>query len=118
MKKKLYLLIVLGFIIFIGVSAYKLFFSLDNLPKGELINQVKSPNGTYTIKGYIISGNATVDFAIRGELIFNKEKRRPKTIYWNYHEEKANIKWINEHTVQINKVTLDVLKDIHDFRRE
>ncbi|MGM0877910.1 MAG: DUF5412 family protein [Bacillota bacterium] len=59
------------------------FFDMSRLPKGDLISQVYSPNGTYTIKAYLSNGGATTDFAVLGELKFNKENRKPKNIYWN-----------------------------------
>ena len=38
---------------------------MNNLPKGELMETVSSPNGQYEINSYLVSGNATVDFSVR-----------------------------------------------------
>ena len=39
-----------------------------------------------------------------------------KNIYWNYPQEKAKVKWINQNTVNISGHVLDVKKDTFDFR--
>jgi len=103
--------------IVVGYGVYHFFFDLNNLPHGELINEVPSPNGEYTFKAYLVNGGATVDFAVRGEVQFNKSSKKPKTIYWNYHESEANIKWLDNDTVVINGHELNVTKETFDFRR-
>jgi len=116
-KKKL---IVISFLIIglLGYGIYWAFFDMNRLPKGDLISEVDSPDRTYTIKAYVSSGGATVGPAVRGELNFNKEKRDPKNIYWNYHEDNANINWIDEDTVIINEKELTVPDETFDFRNE
>ncbi|MDQ6597967.1 hypothetical protein E2K98_30570 [Bacillus salipaludis] len=119
MKKKhiifsLLIPVILGLI---GYGVYWAFFDMSRLPKGDLITEKSSPEGTYTLKAYVSSEGATTDFAVRGELNFNKANKKPKNIYWNYHEEKANIKWIDENTVVINGHVLSVPNETFDFRR-
>lgn len=117
MKKK----ILITFIVLIALFSflgYWAFFDMTRLPKGELISQLKSPNGTYTVKAYISDGGATTSYAIRGELNFNNSRRKPKNIYWNYRQEKAKIEWIDDDTVIINGHELDVLNEKFDFRRK
>ena len=94
------------------------FFSLSNLPEGEFLTETKSPNGEYTVKAYVSMSGATVADAVRGELVYHQEKDKKKNIYWNYRESTAEIYWIDEHTISINGVTLDVRKDVFDFRKE
>lgn len=91
--------------------------SMDNLPKGDFIESYSSPNKTYTINSYLCSGNATTDFSIRCEAV---EVSSGKTwnIYWNYHEEEVNVKWIDETNVIINNHKIDILKDSYDWRSE
>lgn len=89
---------------------------MARLPKGELISEVQSPNGTYTIKAYRTNGGATTAFAIRGELNFNNSRKRSKNIYWNYRQEEAIIQWIDDDTVIINGIKLDVPNEKFDFR--
>ena len=91
---------------------------MGRLPKGELINEIKSPNGTYTVKAYLTNGGATVSYAVRGELNFNRVNKKPKNIYWNYREDKATVEWIDDNTVIINGYELDVLREKFDFRRK
>lgn len=98
-------------------GVYWAFFDMNRLPKGELISEVQSPNGTYTIKAYLINGGVTTSFAIRGELNFNRVNKRPKNIYWNYKEDRAMIEWIDDNTVIINRHKLDVPGEKFDFRR-
>jgi hypothetical protein len=71
-------LLILGLL---GYGVYWAFFDMNRLPKGDLISKVSSPDGTYTLKVYVSSGGATTDFAVRGELNFNKENKKPKNIY-------------------------------------
>ena len=44
--------------------------------------------------------------------------RRKKKIYWNYPCSDADIVWIDNDTVQINGIELEVFKDIYDYRHE
>ncbi|MGG0509425.1 DUF5412 domain-containing protein [Priestia megaterium] len=96
---------------------YHFFFSMNNLPEGELIKKETSPNNTYTVELYRANGGATTSYTLRGEVINNKNKES-KNIYWGYDEDKATVSWKNDRTVTINGHTLDVEKDKYDFRRE
>ena len=116
MKKK----ILIGIAVIIAVLIYGVywaFFDIGRLPKGDLISELQSPNGTYTIKAYVTNGGATTSYAIRGELNFNNRRKSPKNIYWNYREDKATIEWIDDDTVIINGHELDVPDERFDFRR-
>lgn len=105
-------------IVLLSYSVYWVFFDLDRLPEGSLISEVQSPDGTYTLKAYLVNGGATVSYAVRGELVFNEKRMQPKNIYWNYREEEARIEWIDGDTVVINGHELDVNHDRYDYRRE
>lgn len=112
------LLVLLVVIIFIAGSIYRAFYDMNHLSKGEMITEVVSPNGEYTLKAYLVNGGATVSYAIRGELNFNNKYRKPKNIYWNYREEEAKVEWTDEDTVVINGHSLDVPHEVYDWRRE
>ncbi|MED1471756.1 DUF5412 domain-containing protein [Bacillus salipaludis] len=115
-KRRIFItLIILGLL---GYGFYWAFFDMSRLPKGDIISEVSSPEGTYTLKAYVSSGGATTDNAVLGELNFNKGNKKPKNIYWNYHEETANIKWVDENTVIINGHKLKVPSETFDYRRK
>lgn len=50
-----------------------------NLPVGEYIASLDSPNKEYTLKSYKYSGGATMDWSLRVEVINNKTNK--KTMY-------------------------------------
>ncbi|MBF8984581.1 hypothetical protein IZY60_13625 [Lutibacter sp. B2] len=118
MKKKILIIIIIAVLAYGVHWLFSVFdTSIDSLPKGDLISEVQSPNATYTIKAYISSGGSTTANAIRGELNFNNTRNKPKNIYWNYREDKAVIKWVDNDTVIINGHELDVLDERFDFRK-
>ncbi|WP_100372325.1 DUF5412 domain-containing protein [Bacillus sp. FJAT-45037] len=118
MKKLLLVTIVWFFIILsvVGYAVYWIFFDWSRFAD-ELINTSTSPNGTYTINAYISDGGATTSYAVLGELVFNEKKKRPKKIYWQYRTEKAEIEWMDDQTVMINKVKLNLPHETYDYRR-
>lgn len=66
---------------------------------------------------YLNNGGATTDYAVLGKLK-NNNNGKTKNIYWQYNCEKAEISWINDETVKINGIQLEVKNEIYDFRRE
>lgn len=91
---------------------------MHHLPNGELITEVTSPTGAYTVKAYVSESGATVADAVRAEVVFHKKKDKKKNIYWEYRISEANIIWIDDDTVSINNTALDVRKDVYDWRKE
>ncbi|UJF16614.1 DUF5412 domain-containing protein [Jeotgalibaca sp. MA1X17-3] len=117
MKKK----IILSLLVIVGLLSYGFywaFFDMNRLPEGELIADVSSPKETYTIKAYLTNGGATTSYAIRGELHFNDSNKKAKNIYWNNREEEVEIEWMDDDTVRINGIELEVEDEKFDFRRE
>lgn len=100
----------------IGYGIYWAFFDMERLPEGELLTEAVSPDGTYTVRTYVTNGGATVAYAVRGELVFNDEDGKEKTIYWNDREESATIVWVDNDTVEINGRKLNVPQETYDFR--
>jgi hypothetical protein len=90
---------------------------MDTLPKGDFLCSVESPTGAYTVKAYVARGNATVADSVRVEVIFKDSRSTSKNIYWQYREDTADMVWLDNQTVQINGVKLDVTKERYDFRR-
>ena len=113
MRKKIFIVFI-AIIIFVAYALYGAFFDI----KGELISETESPNEIYKIKVYLINGGATSSYAIRGELNYNKSKKKPKNIYWDYPEEEARIQWVDDDTVLINGIKLSLPNEKYDWRRE
>ena len=88
---------------------------MDNLPQGELMETIYSPDRTYRINSFLVSGNATVDFCVRCEVIENSSGRK-RNIYWEYRCESAYIEWVDNTKVEINGKQLNVITDSYDWR--
>jgi Family of unknown function (DUF5412) len=93
--KLVYILLIMGvggFVIACG-TVHSLFRnSIDNLPAGDCIGSYDSPDKFYTVKAYLCNGGATVDFAVRSEVTYNKVwYRLPRNIYWQYHCRDATV---------------------------
>jgi Family of unknown function (DUF5412) len=101
-----------------GYVFYKLFFDMDRLPRGDFLTEETSPDGSYTVRAYVVNGGATVPYVVRGELAFNEEEDKVINIYWNHHEENADISWKDDDTVVINGHSLNVPGDRYDFRND
>lgn len=112
----LYILII--FCSALGYGVYWLYFDLDRLPRGSLIEEQSSPKNTYTIKLYLSDAGATTSYSIIGELNYNKENKLPKVIYFQYRKQIAEINWIDDTTVIINGKKLNVLHDKYDYRHD
>lgn len=102
----------------VGFGIYFLFFDMNRLPQGEYLTEETSPDKSYTVRAYLSNGGATTAYAVRVELVFNNQKDKSKNIYWNYREETAAIKWLDNDTVIINGHTLDVPNEKFDFRNQ
>ncbi|MEH7517478.1 hypothetical protein COM86_25420 [Priestia megaterium] len=116
-KRYIVLLSALSAFLVIGFIWWFLFAPnyLQFAPKGEYISQSTSPNGDYIVKIYRPSGEATTPFAIRGEVTYtNKIFNKRKNIYWNYPQETAKVKWVNDEIVNISGHVLNVKKDTFD----
>ncbi|GAE37712.1 DUF5412 family protein [Halalkalibacter akibai] len=115
MKKKktlIKLLIIVGILVY---GIYWVFFDWGRF-KQELISESTSPNGTYTIYAYLNNTHATTPFTVLGELVFNNSSKRSKIIYWD-KAENANILWIDDNTVEINGIIINVPNESYDFRK-
>jgi len=106
-------------VLLVAVSSilyYNYFVSMRSLPEGTLVGTYKESEYDSEINIYRCSSGATVDDAIRGEVVFKDGKK--KNIYWSYHESDADVKWIDSETVSINGHVLNIHNDKYDFRRE
>lgn len=112
------ILLLLGISLLICYGIYWSFYDISRLETGELITEVTSPTGEYTLKAYLVNGGATVSYAVRGELNYNMKNKNPKNIYWDYPIDEAIITWIDDEIVVINGHTIHVLNEKYDFRRD
>lgn len=117
-RRKVMMAILCFVLLLTGVLAYGvywLFYDWSRF-KQEFIAEAASPDGTYTVRAYRSNEGVTVSYAILGELIFNKENRKSRKIYWQYREEKAVIEWVDDDTVKINNIQLEVPDEVFDYR--
>jgi len=110
----------IAFIIIILVGSiiifiYNNFYNINNIPNGEHIESILSPNEHYKITSYIIKGDSLSKDAIRVELE-NTQTQKKKNIYWNYPQSDVTIKWLDDSTIQINDIKLNIYKDKYDWR--
>ena len=112
--------IIIPVLIFVLLCAYVVnwaFFDIQRLNGQDLIKEVSSADGRYTVTAYLNNGGATTDYAVLCS-VKNNETNKEKNIYWNYHCTKADINWISEDTVIINGIELNVNKDTYDYRND
>ena len=119
MKKALLIvgIVILLIIALLAYGIYWAFYDIQRLDGQNVIEEVSSPNGTYTITAYLNNGGATTDYAVLCS-VKNNSTGKEKKIYWQYHCTKADIIWLDEDTVQINGVELNVKRDTYDYRHD
>ena len=100
----------------ISYGIYLAFFDIQRIDGQEVITVSDSPDSSYTITAYLNNGGATTDYAVLCTVKNNKTEKT-KNIYWNYHCSTADIEWLDNKTVNINGIELDVTKDLYDYRR-
>ena len=100
----------------ISYGIYWAFFDIQRLDGQEVITVSDSPDSSYTVTAYLNNGGATTDYAVLCAVKNNKTGKE-RNIYWNYHCSTADIQWLDDKTVSINGIELDVIKDKYDYRR-
>lgn len=99
----------------VAYGIYWAFFDLQRINGQEVLQEVPSPSGDDTIIVYLNNGGATTSYAILCTVKDNQTGRE-RNIYWQDHRDDANVQWVDDDTVIINNVELDVWKDSYDFR--
>ena len=92
-----------------GFTGYKYFYKPVEealKPHVELISNSISPDGKYKIQSYVINGGATVDWIVEAYLM--EENAEKKLIYKGYHVKQAEVKWLSNDKVIINKQNIDI----------
>jgi len=100
----------------ISYGIYWAFFDIQRIDGEEIITTSDSPDSSYTVTAYLNNGGATVDYAVLCAVKNNKTGKE-RNIYWNYHCQSADIQWLDDKTVSINGIELDITKDLYDWRR-
>ncbi len=90
---------------------------LSEYSGGEFLSSSDSPDGKYTVNAYIYRGSATEAETVRAELVDN-DSGTQKNIYLKYREQSARCEWLDNTTVAINGIELDVRSDTYDWRRD
>jgi len=118
-KKKLINMSIIIAILICGTAylIYWAFFDIQRFQGQNYLCESTSPNGQYTVTGYLNNGGATVDFAVLG-VLKNNNNGKEKNIYWQYHCEKVKLEWVDNKTIKINGRELNVENEIYDYRRE
>lgn len=117
--KKLIKAIIIIIAIF-GVLVYLLnrtFFDIRGVKGQEYLTESTSPNKTYTVTAYLNNGGATTSYAVLC-VLKNNNTRKKKNIYWQYRCETADMEWLDDETIIINGIKLNVKKDVYDFRKD
>ena len=97
---------------FVAFASY--FFSIQSYKGEEVIGIYPSPNGTYILTTYLNNAKDwTVDFAVLGR-VKNTKTNLSKNVYYKYHCNVAEVQWLDDTTVVINDVIINVKKDIYD----
>lgn len=112
------LALIVGIVLVLFLTINYFFFNINRLPEGEFLHLIESPNGDYTVKAYVSESGATVADAVRVEVIYHQKEDKTKNIYWGYRESEVEITWIDNDTVSINGIDLDVRKEVYDWRKK
>lgn len=118
-KNRLLIASIIITILFGGV-AYLInwaFFDIQRIEGQEYLDELTSPNGTYSVTAYLNNGGATTDYAVLVRLKNNRNGKM-KNIYWEYHCTKAEMEWVSDEIIRINNVELNVKNEIYDFRKK
>ncbi len=116
MKKVAKITIIFVLLITLVACLYYIFFvSMLFLPQGELLNSIECETCGCVINCYLVNPHTTVDYCIRGEVVFKNGRKR--NIYWNTHEQEADIQMIDCDTVEINRHAIKIKTEKYDFRR-
>lgn len=119
MKKTLsnIIIVILLIVSLLGYGFYWAFYDIQRIEGHDVIAEVSSPNDTYTITAYLNNGGATTSYAVLCS-VTNNSTGKEKNIYWQYRCEQVDIVWLDEETVQINGIELNVKKDTYDYRHD
>lgn len=102
------------------LSAYAYWWAFHDIQRiawQEILTQSDSPSGRYTVTAYLTNGGATTDFGVLCGVTDHMTGGERK-FYWQYRCEEARILWLDDETVQINGIVLDVQNGRYDYRHD
>lgn len=119
-KRKAKIIAVLVLMVFVAVAIpsvlYIKLFTIWGIKGQQLLASASSPDNRYTVTAYLNNSGATTSYCVLGTLKDNKTGFE-RNIYWQEDADAAYIEWVDETTVIINAVELDVKKDTYDYRK-
>lgn len=119
MKRKLTKLLITLLIValLLGYAYWWAFYDIQRLKGVEVLQEVPSPNDSRVVTAYLTNGGATTDFGVLCS-VKSSGSCKEKNIYWQYHCHSAEVLWLDEQTVRINGVELNVFHDTYDYRHD
>lgn len=112
-RKTIYIFLVTVTVAFL-ITVFLSMETMLLLPKGRFISDAVSPDADRIVKVYRCNEGATVDFAIRCEV--SGKGLVTRNIYWQYHASEASVSWLDNDTVCINGILINVLTERYDYR--
>ena len=88
---------------------------IDYFKGGDLLNCCLSPDEKHEARAYLLNGGATTAFAVYVK-ICDMETEESHNVYYCYRCEEAEMQWIDNRTIEINSIQLDIENDIYDSR--
>ena len=110
------LIVIIGFVITYYIYNFiKSHFTLTGFDasQGELLETLTSPDGRYELISYFINGGSLSGNSVLVQL---KTEDKVKNIYLNYPKDTVKMTWLDENTVKLDDIVLDVRKDTYDWR--
>lgn len=115
----------------IGFYVYNNFYRIDRSQFHYIFLSriVDSPNDKYDISLEILRATEDSEITyIEGNLIAKSQQRdipstKVKTIFWqkvnsiDIKDNWVDVSWIDNETVKINNITVNIFKDVYDYRR-
>ncbi len=94
----------------VGLLVVSLIILFESLSSTKVIGNYPSPDEAHTVIVYLESGPAFSPFIVsakvKGDGIFGK-----RAVYSQDNIKNADVEWLNERTVEINGVVLDIYND-------
>lgn len=103
----------------VGLAVEAFGYDTTELPKGEFLYSVMSPDSKHTLRLYLVEIE-NVNTAIRGEVVSVKEDgtMESRNVYWEVGTKNAIAGWLNEETVSINNREVKLSGEPFDSRKQ